>query len=121
MSVQCARRVLRVPDADFDHMARAVHAENGEEPPLPSGRLTEAITFLVDHGADLNRQDTKGMTALMHAAAFGLDDEALMVLIEAGADSSVRDKKARTVFDHISENALLDKGEIISKIDALAR
>jgi len=56
---------------------------------------TDAVTWLIAHGADVNRKAdfarNVGQTAL-HSAAFADNPELARILIEAGADPSIRDE-----------------------------
>jgi len=56
---------------------------------------TEAVTWLIAHGADVNRKAdfarNVGQTAL-HSAAFADNPELARILVEAGADPSIRDE-----------------------------
>jgi ankyrin repeat protein len=50
----------------------------------------DAVRFLIEKKADLNRKDMGGRTALIYAA--GLQPEIATALIKAGADVNVKDK-----------------------------
>ena len=52
------------------------------------------MRLLADAGADANRQDVEGKTALMYAAHFGGEHGAGMVrlLVDAGADANKQDE-----------------------------
>jgi hypothetical protein len=54
----------------------------------------DAIQFLVQRKADLNRRDAAGRTALMLAA--GAHPEVVVALIGAGADVKIKDAEGRT-------------------------
>ncbi len=51
--------------------------------------------ILIDHGADLNARDKKGMTALMSAAMWGKLDR-VDLLLKAGADTALADARGWT-------------------------
>jgi hypothetical protein len=59
------------------------------------GGHCEAIQFLIDRGADVNKPNPLGITALMFAAYCG-HDEAIELLLSRGADVNVADKDGNT-------------------------
>lgn len=59
------------------------------------GGHREAAAFLLDYGADVNRQEEHGFTPLILAAMLGHDD-VLALLIERGADLNLRDRTGST-------------------------
>ena len=60
---------------------------------------------LIQAGAQLNRRNVEGQTALM----LTLDPEVARILIEAGADKTVRDKNGKTALDLARELELTEK------------
>jgi ankyrin repeat protein len=56
---------------------------------------TEVVRLLLERGADVNRPDYRGDTALMLASAMGREEIAREVL-RAGADVQARDHEGRT-------------------------
>jgi len=60
---------------------------------------------LIQAGANLNRRNVEGQTALMVT----LDPEVARVLIAAGADKTVRDKNGKTALDLARELELTEK------------
>jgi ankyrin repeat protein len=58
----------------------------------------QSVKVLIEHHADVNLQDTKGRTALMHAAA-GRYSDALPLLLENGADPNARNNDGKTALD----------------------
>lgn len=56
------------------------------------------MNFLIDHGADVNRQDKHGSTVL-HRAAGSTDKDAIAALILRGADPGIRNNQGETVRD----------------------
>lgn len=54
---------------------------------------------LIDGGADVNRSDPDGMTALMMAAGYGNDDM-VTLLLSRGADPKLADEKGRRALDY---------------------
>jgi uncharacterized protein len=69
----------------------------GEIPPKPA-ELIEAMKLCLDHGADINAVDEKGMTALHQAAGKGTD-AIVQFLADRGAKLDLKDKKDRTALD----------------------
>jgi ankyrin repeat protein len=55
-------------------------------------RSAEAATLLLEHGANLNVQDERGNTALMHAADLG-EEEMVAFLVARGADTTIRQQR----------------------------
>ncbi|MDZ7779030.1 MAG: ankyrin repeat domain-containing protein [Gemmatimonadota bacterium] len=65
---------------------------------VPDGWL-DAVKFLVEEaGADVNRRDANGYTALHHAASRG-DNEMIRYLVEQGADVTVVSREGQTTAD----------------------
>ena len=60
---------------------------------------------LIQAGAQLNRRNVEGQTALMVT----LDPDVARVLLEAGADKTVRDKNGKTALDLARELELTEK------------
>ena len=59
----------------------------------------ERMTFLVEKGAEINRRDKQGYTAL-HSAARRKDADVMKALIGLGADVTSRDQDGYTALDH---------------------
>ncbi len=70
---------------------------------MPSARVEEAVTVLVEAGADINAANEADFTAL-HAATFRGLNEVIEYLVEQGADINARDFRGRTAF-RIAEGA----------------
>jgi ankyrin repeat protein len=55
----------------------------------------EAATWLIDHGADVNRRaafgGTRGVTPLHIAAAWGGSPDCARLLLDRGADTTIKD------------------------------
>lgn len=65
---------------------------------VPDGWLP-AVRYLVEElGADVNRRDHNGYTAMHHAAARG-DDEMIRYLVEQGGDVTVVSRRGQTTVD----------------------
>lgn len=64
---------------------------------VKSGNIEE-VKRLIDNGADLDRQDKRGGTALL-AAVYSQQVEMVKLLIESGADSSIADSVGNTALD----------------------
>lgn len=69
------------------------------------GSTSSKITrILLEHKADINKQNNEGETPLMKVAAVG--NKALFtLLLEHGADTEIKDKKGKTAIDHILPNS----------------
>ncbi len=70
---------------------------------------TEIVTWLLEHGADVNAKSRDGGTAL-HAAAFLGRIEAVKLLLEHGADTTLRNNMGSTAIDGAKVNWLITKG-----------
>jgi ankyrin repeat protein len=78
---------------------------------------TETVRDLIDQGADINRKDDNGRTALMFAVT-NMHYETMKVLLEHGADVQARSNEGGTALmaaagiagDLRMVQALLDKG-----------
>ena len=55
---------------------------------------------LLEHKAEVNKQNNEGVTPLMKVAAVGNKD-LFTLLLENGADTEIKDKKEKTAIDHI--------------------
>ena len=58
---------------------------------------TEALQWLIDNGADLNLQDKNGNTALMHAIK-NLNDKAALILVKNDVDLTAVNKEGKDAF-----------------------
>ena len=56
---------------------------------------TETVKLLLDKGADINKGDTNGKTALMWAAHYGRF-QVVELLLKSGADVKAKDNKDHT-------------------------
>src|SRR5205814_275739 len=63
---------------------------------------------LLEAGAEVNRQDENGYTALMWAALRGDYAKVVAQLITAGSDLNIRDKNGRTALIHAAWMGHLD-------------
>jgi hypothetical protein len=59
---------------------------------------TDIVELLLDRGADINLQNEKGFTALMHALING-DTEIVKLLIDRGADIDLQNMYGETALD----------------------
>jgi ankyrin repeat protein len=73
--------------------------------PLHEAPDAASAKVLIQAGAQLNRRNVEGQTALMVT----LDPEVARVLLEAGADKTVRDKNGKTALDLARELQLTEK------------
>ena len=71
------------------------------------GRLA-VVQALLEAGADVNRQDENGYTALMWTALRGDHAKVVAQLIRAGADLNIKDKNGRTALMHAAWMGHLD-------------
>lgn len=65
---------------------------------LPTARVVQAATWLIEMGLDVNIQDGNGNTAL-HLAEMVETDELVPALIQKGADTSLRNSRGVTPLD----------------------
>ncbi len=61
----------------------------------PDHRVVDAVTMLLDLGADVHATSRGGQTAL-HGAASMWEDEVIQLLVDRGADVNVEDSRGRT-------------------------
>ena len=82
---------------------KANDAVDGKLPLLvaTAERCADAVTALLDQGADVNVRDNDGRTALIMAAAGNMVDVA-RVLLQRGADASIADQLDRTALMYAS-------------------
>ncbi len=61
------------------------------------GNMTAVAKLLIEHGADVNHVDKKGMTPLLYAASIDFGDESLVqLLLKSGANPAARTKEGLT-------------------------
>ena len=71
----------------------------------------EIVGLLLSQGADLNKADSNGTTALLYASIFSLNDIA-EVLLNGGANPALKDSKGNTALDY----AILTQNETLIKL-----
>jgi hypothetical protein len=71
----------------------------------------EMVSLLLSQGADLNRADSNGTTALLYASIFSLNEIASLLLI-GGADSKRKDSRGNSALDY----AILSQNETLIKL-----
>jgi hypothetical protein len=79
----------------------------------------EFMRLLIERGADINRQSTKGWSPLMMAAARG-GLSGVRVLIEHGADVQARDQAGRTALDWALTRGETDVARVLRNAGATA-
>lgn len=72
----------------------------------------EVLSALIDHGAEVDAQDEKGLTALMQAARKG-GASVVRALLELGADPEMEDARGNTAANHARA---INQGKGISEI-----
>lgn len=89
---------------------------------LSSDVRPAVLSALIQHGADVNRHDTNGETAL-HGLVRYIDDtldldngsDCLQVLLDAGADQKAKNKDGKTAFGVVRANNKLVT-ELLKKV-----
>jgi ankyrin repeat protein len=78
----------------------------------------ESIKFLVKSGADINKKDSKGETALFEAALLGYGYKAVIdTLIENGAEINIRNNSGKTIIEVLVDIILmLENGKIVDDL-----
>ena len=75
---------------------------------MVSSGTGEAVTALLEAGADLNAQDAlSGFTPLHYAAQLRTTIEYVTALLAAGADPNARDSDGKLPFDYARDNEQL--------------
>jgi ankyrin repeat protein len=77
----------------------------------------ETVLRLIEEGADINAQNSKGTTPLMYAKtyAFSAGDTRIMnILLEYGADPLMKDNAGKTAADYTRERASLILGLLVT-------
>ncbi len=99
-----------VENCDGDSIIRAMIEH------WPNGFGKEDIEFMVKHGADINKADSKGNTPLIIASSKELDkgENLIKCLIDNGADINKADSEGNTPLI-IASSKELDKGEDLIK------
>jgi ankyrin repeat protein len=80
-------------------------------------KAQEIIKTLLDRGAEVNRQDAKGKSALM-MAVMKKHADIVRLLLAHGADVSLRDSDGKSALDLARDLAL---AEVVSQIEAAAK
>ena len=84
-----------------------IHGPNGIPATQYAIRHLDMIRYFVDHGADINRQDRYGQSALHYATYINAGPvEVVQYLLEHGADVNQRDKKGNTPLNLTNELAV---------------
>lgn len=71
---------------------------NDDEEDMAVYSVSDSVTTLLEHGADVNAAASDGTTVLHHAASMG-SEAVVEYLIANGADLSIRDSSNRTALD----------------------
>ncbi|AFX93070.1 putative ankyrin repeat protein [Megavirus courdo11] len=77
----------------------------------------DIVTYLLDHGANINHQDKYGMTSIMTVCEMSINDskyDMVKLLLDRGACISIYNKHGSTIFDLI-------KGKNNNKIESLLK
>ncbi len=96
--------VLAILQADETHCLANQLSDINSPSSLPLGIAADhgfihSLTHLLDHGAHINAQDTKGMSALMHAGEWGHSD-VFELLLTRGGDPFVIDDNGMSAIDY---------------------
>lgn len=100
--------------------------ENGYTPLMAASfrQGTEVMELLIKAGADVNRRDDSGYSALMLAcsppAGHLPDPEGIQLLVKSGADRALRDNNGRTAYDLLMLRAEDDRAALKKQPERLA-
>ena len=72
----------------------------------------DVIKYLLEKGADINKQDNEGCTALMRASYGGYTD-LVLYLLEKGADKEVVDNRGFKAVHYLRTECLADLKNIL--------
>ena len=85
---------------------------------LPSStRPIDIAKSLIERGANVNAQSTKGVTALMIAATHN-NPPMIGLLMESGADASLKDDQGQTATDVATRNGNIESAQAIMVLGA---
>lgn len=76
-------------------------------------RLSKVAKFLIEHGADVNGADARGMTPLMSATLYG-KAEVMEALLAHGADPSAKAPDGRTALDFARRSRHPEVGSLLA-------
>lgn len=82
--------------------------------PLMYARSNRLLRRLIDAGADVNYQDTRGYTPLMNAARNNRT-ESIITLLENGADISMKNNEGKTALDIANEEHSTDAAALLRR------
>ena len=108
---QRKKPLIYAVNGDFEfmgfHLSHLLHLS------IPSQDTSQCLKLLLDAGADVNKLDDNGFTAV-HSATFSTNVECLKYLIEAGANVRIGKKSKLSVIQHVMMQIL--KTEVPSPI-----
>lgn len=81
-------------------------------------QAVEAITALIDAGADLEALNDQGRTPLLFAAQHTDNADVIRTLLAAGADAKATDETGKSVLDIARAECIIDNSEVVAALEA---
>lgn len=101
--IAARKNYLQIVEALLKAGARPDIADDYGQTPLMFTRDAGVIALLIRYKANVNIQDKRGMTPLMHMIVLN-EPEAIKLLLAAGAQVAIKDKSGKSSLDYAQKN-----------------